>query len=147
MDFDSIFRVSPENFDSQVSLDPSEERLNLPPVIVNVGDYKRPKFKVVGYKGDNLVLFSVIELYKAQVFGILAARMNDLDSSFGVLAQSPFSQFDAERDCCRVNCKDLPSGKIYIMNFSLGVHRPNLADEPHTKFFEDSVISGLICLG
>ena len=44
-----------------------KERLNLPPVTVYVGNYKGSKFKVVGYKGDNLILFSIIELYETQV--------------------------------------------------------------------------------
>ena len=44
MDLDSILRVSPEGFDGQVALDPFEERLNLPSVAVDVGNYKRSEF-------------------------------------------------------------------------------------------------------
>ena len=64
MDLHSVLRVSPKSFDRQFSLDPFEERLNLPAVAVDVGDNKRTKFEVVGYKGDNLILLGVIELYK-----------------------------------------------------------------------------------
>lgn len=87
MDLDSIFRVSPESFDGQVSLDPFKERLNLPPVTIYVGNYKRSKFKVVGYKGDNLILFSILELYETQVFRVLfladiATKVNGLVSNY-----------------------------------------------------------------
>jgi len=51
MDLDCILGVAPKGFDRQVSLDPFEERLNLPPVAVDVGNDKRPEFKVVGKKG------------------------------------------------------------------------------------------------
>lgn len=83
MDFDSILRVSPEGFDGQVSLDPFEERLNLPSVAVDVGNHKRPKFEVVGKEGDNLFAFSIIELNQAEVNRILfladiAGKVNDL---------------------------------------------------------------------
>ena len=64
VDLHSILRVSPKCFDCQVSLDPFEERLNLPSVAVDVGDIKRAKFEVVGYEGDNLILLGIIELYK-----------------------------------------------------------------------------------
>ena len=60
MNLHSVLRVSPKNFDCQVSLDPFEEHLNLPAVAEDVGDNKRTKFEVVGYKGNNLVLFSII---------------------------------------------------------------------------------------
>lgn len=65
MDLDCILGVAPKGFDRQVSLDPFEERLNLPPVAVDVGNDKRPEFKVVGKKGNNLFFFSIIELYLA----------------------------------------------------------------------------------
>ena len=53
MDLDSVLGVAPEGFDGQVSLDPFEERLYLPPVAVDVGDDKRSEFKVVGQEGNN----------------------------------------------------------------------------------------------
>ena len=82
MDLDCVLGVAPKGFHRQVSLNPFEERLNLPPVAVDVGDDKRPKFKVVGQKGNNLFFFSIIELYQAQVFRILlfadvAGKVND----------------------------------------------------------------------
>lgn len=71
MELDSVLGVTPEGFDRQVSLNPFEERLNLPPVAVDVGNDKRSKFKVVGYEGDNLFYLGIIELYHAEVFRVL----------------------------------------------------------------------------
>mgnify|MGYP003397029655 len=48
MDLYSVLGVAPKGFDRQVPLDPFEERLNLPPVAIDVGDDKRSEFKVVG---------------------------------------------------------------------------------------------------
>lgn len=86
MDLDSILRVSPEGFDGQVALDPFEERLNLPSVAVDVGNYKRSEFEVVGKEDDNLLFLSIIELNNAQVFRILfpagiACKANGLISN------------------------------------------------------------------
>lgn len=63
MDFDSVLRVSPEGFDRQVSLDPFEGRLDLPPVAVDVGNGKRPKFEVVGQECNNLFFLSILDLH------------------------------------------------------------------------------------
>ena len=71
MDLDSVVGVTPKGFDCQVSLNPFEERLNLPPVAVDVGNDKRPRFKVVGYEGDNLFFLIIIELFHAQVFRVI----------------------------------------------------------------------------
>ena len=71
MDLGSVLRVTPKGFDRQVSLDPFEERLDLPLVAVNVCNDKRPQFDVVGEEGNNLHLLGIIELDKAQFFRIL----------------------------------------------------------------------------
>lgn len=78
MDLDSILRVSPEGFDGQVALDSFEERLNLPSVAVDVGNYKRSEFEVVGKEDDNLFFLSIIELNNAQVFRILFSGWHSL---------------------------------------------------------------------
>lgn len=48
MDLYSVLGVAPEGFDRQVSLDPFEGRLDLPPVAVDVGNNKRSEREVVG---------------------------------------------------------------------------------------------------
>lgn len=71
MDFDSILRVLPEQFYGQVPLDPFEEGFYLPSVAIDVGYDKWSKFKIIGNKGYSLILFSIVELNKAQVFRVL----------------------------------------------------------------------------
>ena len=70
-----------------------------------------------------------------------------LNATFRVLAKSPFCQLDAARDCCRIDCKDLPAWKIDVWDVCFGVHRTYFLDEPHAKFLEDPVIHSLVCLG
>lgn len=67
-----------------------------------------------------------------------------LDSSFGVFSKSPFCLFDTARNGFRVNGKELPSEKIHIWDAFFGVYRTNLANDSHSKFFEDSIIPRLI---
>ena len=62
MDLYRVLGVPPKGFDRQVSLDPFEEGLDLPPVAVDVGNDKRSEFKVVGQEGNNLFFLSIIEL-------------------------------------------------------------------------------------
>ena len=55
-----------------------KERLNLPSVTVDVGNYKRSEFEVVGKEDDNLFFLSIIELNNAQVFRILFSGWHSL---------------------------------------------------------------------
>ena len=93
MDLDSVLRVAPEGFDGKVSLDPFEERLYLPSVAVDVGNHKRPEFKVVGQEGDNFFFPSIIELYQAQVIRILFPA-DVTGKANGIIPDNPYKVID-----------------------------------------------------
>ena len=60
MCLDCILRGSEEGLDPQVLFDPFEEKLDLPPTFVEIGDGPRRKRKVVGEKDEVSVGFRVV---------------------------------------------------------------------------------------
>ena len=73
MDFDSIFRISPQSLYGDVLFNPLEEDLYIPSMAVQVGYFQGTDFKVIGYKVHNSVIVRVINTDKSHVFGIQLA--------------------------------------------------------------------------
>lgn len=73
MDFDSIFRISPQSLYGNVLFNPLEEYLYIPSMAVQVGYFQGTDFKVIGYKVHNSVIVRVIDADKSHVFGIQLA--------------------------------------------------------------------------
>jgi hypothetical protein len=69
--FDGIFRIPEKDFNTQVLLDPFEEKFDLPPLPVKLGNGEGLKLEVVGEKDQGFAGIRVGILYAAQLLRIV----------------------------------------------------------------------------
>jgi hypothetical protein len=70
-----VLAVSQKTLDSQVLLDPFEEQLHLPAVLVKLGDDRCRQRRVVRQKNQRLARFGIFESHPAQMLGIVPASV------------------------------------------------------------------------
>lgn len=91
---DSILGSTPEFLNLEVLLEPLEEQLCLPSVLIEVGYLQGCQIHCIGQKHELPALLFIVKPYKTQVSGIVLAAL--IDSQFNlcicenVLWQAPF---------------------------------------------------------
>src|SRR3972149_2908152 len=73
---DRVLRDSEERLDPQMLLDPPEEELDLPALLVQQGDAFRGKGKIVGKEDQVLSRFRVDEPNATQFVGVMPGRVD-----------------------------------------------------------------------
>ena len=68
---DGILCSAPEFLDLQMLLQPLEEELNLPPVLVEIGNLKRGQMESVGEERELTSLLLIIELDQPELLIVL----------------------------------------------------------------------------
>lgn len=71
IDNDGIVCFAPEFFDLQMLLQPLEEELYLPPVLIEVGNLKRGQMKGIGEERELTSLLPIIELDQSELLFVL----------------------------------------------------------------------------
>lgn len=71
-----VLGSSEERLDSKVLLDPPEEQLHLPPLLVEQGDALRGKGEIVGQENQFLFFLDVEESYTAEFVGVILCRVD-----------------------------------------------------------------------
>ncbi len=71
LDADSVLRGSPKPLDFEMLLQPLVEKLDLPPVLIQVRDLKRRQVEGVRKEGEVPVLLVIMVSDQAELFGIL----------------------------------------------------------------------------
>ena len=71
LDPDGILCSAPEFLDFQMLFQPLEEELNLPPVLVEIGNLKRGQMESVGKERELTSLLLIIELDQSELLLVL----------------------------------------------------------------------------
>lgn len=84
LDADGVLRGTPEPLDLEVLLQPLVEKLDLPPVLVQVRDLKSRQVKGVREEGEVAVLFVVMVSDQTELLGILLEGRFFGQDDFGI---------------------------------------------------------------
>jgi hypothetical protein len=71
MSFDGILRIHPKFFNDYILFNPSEEDFDTPTMPIDVGNFDRRQFKVVGYEVDYFTLLFIKRPDQSQIVMIL----------------------------------------------------------------------------
>ena len=69
--FDSVLCSAPELLNFDVLLEPLEEQLNLPSVLVEIGNFERSKMECICQKYEASILLVIVESHKSKLLRIL----------------------------------------------------------------------------
>ena len=102
---DGILTVALELLDSQVLLDPFEEKFDLPTVFVECCNCQRRQDKVVGQEYEYLATLDIFESNVPQVLGVMLGGAKPVEQD-RLIANNPGRLIDG----CRINSVDIHTG-------------------------------------